>query len=72
MAPARQRDMLDELLELARVDGAREAFLEVRPSSLIRRCAFIPRDRVHPCRRAARLLSAKDGREDAWVMAKGL
>lgn len=65
------RRMLDELLELARVDGAREAFLEVRPSNdaalrLYRTTGFT---RVG-VRRA--YYPAKDGREDAWVMAKGL
>ena len=71
--PARQghglaRWLLDDLLELARMDGARTLFLEVRPSNEAARrlyagagfCELGLRRGYYP---------AKQGREDALIMA---
>jgi len=65
------RHLLRRLLGVARWNGARQAFLEVRPSNPAARALYQSMG-FHEIGRRPRYYPAKDGREDAIVMTLDL
>ena len=63
--------LLDEMLDVARDLGAREIFLEVRPSN-VTALGLYQKKGFHQIARRPSYYQAIDGREDAAVLAKQL
>ena len=63
--------LLDEMLDVARDLGAREIFLEVRPSN-VTALGLYQKKGFHQIARRSSYYQAIDGREDAAVLAKQL
>jgi len=62
------RHLLRRLLDIARWNGAEQAFLEVRPSNPMAQELYLSMG-FHEIGRRPRYYPAKDGREDAIVMS---